>query len=188
MCLVADCKGSVLKIERCTCTALGVWGLKLKTLASPSITDGFWDQNTMHSLVFLHSLPLFAAFLFTCVVDGSMSALPAPNLRSSSKRKKKNPACTPVSQEPHCWSSKHRQGCDIAWLLCDYWMAGIKDEVADMWRHSQLNQCVQFSFYVNRAAYKSARLNKLIIFLCNTVNILNLEYYKNCPSGIKKDH
>lgn len=56
-----------------------------------------------------------------------------------------------------------------------------------MWRHSQLNQCVQFSFYVNRGAYKSARLNKLIIFLCNTVNILNLEYYKNCPSGIKKN-
>lgn len=93
-----------------------------------------------------------------------------------------------TSQAPHCWSSKHRQGCDIAWLLCDYLMAGIKDEVAGMWRHSQLNQCVQFSFYVNRGAYKSARLNKLIIFLCNTVNILNLEYYKNCPSGIKKDH
>lgn len=74
----------------------------------------------------------------------------------------------------------------IAWPLCDYLMAGIKDEVAGMWRHSQLNQCVQFSFYVNRGAYKSARLNKLIIFLCNTVNILNLEYYKNCPSGIKK--
>lgn len=92
-----------------------------------------------------------------------------------------------TSQAPHCWSSKHRQGCDIAWPLCDYLMAGIKDEVAGMWRHSQLNQCVQFSFYVNRGAYKSARLNKLIIFLCNTVNILNLEYYKNCPSGIKKD-
>lgn len=135
----------------------------------------------MHSLV-LSSF--FAAFLFTCVVDGSMSALPAPNLRSSYK--KKNPSMHSTSQAPHCWSSKHRQGCDIAWPLCDYLMAGIKDEVAGMWRHSQLNQCVQFSFYVNRGAYKSARLNKLIIFLCNTVNILNLEYYKNCPSGIKK--
>lgn len=155
--------------------------MKLKTLASPSITDGFWDQNTMHSLV-LSSF--FAAFLFTCVVDGSMSALPAPNLRSSYK--KKNPSMHSTSQAPHCWSSKHRQGCDIAWPRCDYLMAGIKDEVAGMWRHSQLNQCVQFSFYVNRGAYKSARLNKLIIFLCNTVNILNLEYYKNCPSGIKK--
>lgn len=102
--------------------------------------------------------------------------------------KKKNPSMHSTSQAPHCWSSKHRQGCDIAWPLCDYLMAGIKDEVAGMWRHSQLNQCVQFSFYVNRGAYKSARLNKLIIFLCNTVNILNLEYYKNCPSGIKKDH
>lgn len=138
----------------------------------------------MHSLV-LSSF--FAAFLFTCVVDGSMSALPAPNLRSSyKKKKKKNPSMHSTSQAPHCWSSKHRQGCDIAWPLCDYLMAGIKDEVAGMWRHSQLNQCVQFSFYVNRGAYKSARLNKLIIFLCNTVNILNLEYYKNCPSGIKK--
>lgn len=101
-------------------------------------------------------------------------------------KKKKNPSMHSTSQAPHCWSSKHRQGCDIAWPLCDYLMAGIKDEVAGMWRHSQLNQCVQFSFYVNRGAYKSARLNKLIIFLCNTVNILNLEYYKNCPSGIKK--
>lgn len=101
------------------------------------------------------------------------------------KKKKKNPSMHSTSQAPHCWS-KHRQGCDIAWPLCDYLMAGIKDEVAGMWRHSQLNQCVQFSFYVNRGAYKSARLNKLIIFLCNTVNILNLEYYKNCPSGIKK--
>lgn len=45
----------------------------------------------MHSLV-LSSF--FAAFLFTCVVDGSMSALPAPNLRSSYK--KKIPACTPL--------------------------------------------------------------------------------------------
>lgn len=115
----------------------------------------------------------------------SSSTKPAlPHLKR--KKKKKIPACTPLSQEPHCWASKHRQGCDIAWLLCDYLMAGIKDEVAGMWRHSQLNQCVQFSFYVNRAAYKSACLNKLIIFLCNTVNILNLEYYKNCPSGIKK--
>lgn len=101
-------------------------------------------------------------------------------------KKKKNPSMHSTSQAPHCWSSKHRQGCDIAWPLCDYLMDGIKDEVAGMWRHSQLNQCVQFSFYVNRGAYKSARLNKLIIFLCNTVNILNLEYYKNCPSGIKK--
>lgn len=132
---------------------------------------------------YLHSLLLF----FLRVVDGSMSALPAPNLRSSyKKKKKKNPSMHSTSQAPHCWSSKHRQGCDIAWPLCDYLMAGIKDEVAGMWRHSQLNQCVQFSFYVNRGAYKSARLNKLIIFLCNTVNILNLEYYKNCPSGIKK--
>lgn len=47
----------------------------------------------MHSLV-LSSF--FAAFLFTCVVDGSMSALPAPNLRSSYKKKKKIPACTPL--------------------------------------------------------------------------------------------
>lgn len=49
----------------------------------------------MHSLV-LSSF--FAAFLFTCVVDGSMSALPAPNLRSSYKKKKKKkiPACTPL--------------------------------------------------------------------------------------------
>lgn len=79
----------------------------------------------MHSLV-LSSF--FAAFLFTCVVDGSMSALPAPNLRSSYK-KKKNPSMHSTSQAPHCWS-KHRQGCDIAWPLCDYLMAGIKDEVA----------------------------------------------------------
>lgn len=48
----------------------------------------------MHLLV-LSSF--FAAFLFTCVVDGSMSALPAPNLRSSYKKKKKKiPACTPL--------------------------------------------------------------------------------------------
>lgn len=138
----------------------------------------------MHSLV-LSSF--FAAFLFTCVVDGSMSALPAPNLRSSYKKKKikKIPACTPLHRRLTVGHQSIAKGV-TSLGRSDYLMAGIKDEVAGMWRHSQLNQCVQFSFYVNRGAYKSARLNKLIIFHCNTVNILNLEYYKNCPSGIKK--
>lgn len=137
-----------------------------------------------YSFILCRSLLLFLLrvwWMEECLLFQHQTCAP-----SSKKKKKKIPACTPLSQEPHCWASKYRQGCDIAWPLCDYLMAGIKDEVAGMWRHSQLNQCVQFSFYVNRAAYKSARLNKLIIFLCNTVNILNLEYYKNCPSGIKK--
>lgn len=154
-------------------------GVRLETKNTCFSFHHFWDQNTMHSLVFLHSLLLF--FLRVWWMEACLLFQ-----HQTCAHLKKIPACTPPSQEPHCRASKHRQGCDIAWPLCDYLMAGIKDEVAGMQRHSQLNQCVQFSFYVNRAAYKSARLNKLIIFLCNTVNILNLEYYKNCPSGIIK--
>lgn len=133
---------------------------------------------------YLHSLLLF--FLRVWWMEACLLFQHQTCAHLIKKKNKKNPSMHSTSQAPHCWSSKHRQGCDIAWPLCDYLMAGIKDEVAGMWRHSQLNQCVQFSFYVNRGAYKSARLNKLIIFLCNTVNILKLEYYKNCPSGIKK--